>query len=89
MTSNGESFRVAVLQGDEKYRRFVKGTNNAVYEKLDMNGTPAGLGKTKQGNERERSGKCSFQPAATTSNRRADGESDCRSCSKRLEVCAQ
>jgi len=38
MTSNGESFRVAVLQGDEKYRRFVKGTNNAVYEKLDMDG---------------------------------------------------
>jgi hypothetical protein len=38
MTSDGRSFRVAVLQGDEKYRRFVKGTNNAVYEKLDMNG---------------------------------------------------
>jgi len=38
MTSNGESFRVAVLQGDEKYRRFVKGTNNATYEKLDMDG---------------------------------------------------
>src|SRR5215210_692896 len=39
MTSNGESFRVAVLQGEEKYRRFVKGTNNATYEKLDMDGT--------------------------------------------------
>jgi hypothetical protein len=39
MTSNGETFRVAVLQGDEKYRRFVKGTNSARYEKLDMNGT--------------------------------------------------
>ncbi len=38
MTSNGESFRVAVLQGEARYRRFVKGTNNAVYEKLDMNG---------------------------------------------------
>jgi hypothetical protein len=38
MTSDGESFRVAVLQGDEKYRRFVKGTNNAIYEKLDLNG---------------------------------------------------
>src|SRR5882762_9009577 len=35
MTSNGETFRVAVLQGDERYRRFVKGTNNAVYEKLN------------------------------------------------------
>ncbi|MDQ2922126.1 MAG: hypothetical protein M3R52_11020, partial [Acidobacteriota bacterium] len=38
MTSDGATFRVAVLLGDEKYRRFVKGTNNAVYEKLDMNG---------------------------------------------------
>ena len=42
MTSNGESFRVAVLQGDEKYRRFAKGTNSAVYEKMDMDGKPAG-----------------------------------------------
>jgi len=40
MTSNGESFRVAVLQGDEKYRRFVKGTNSAVYEKMDLDGKP-------------------------------------------------
>lgn len=38
MTSDGQSFRVAVLQGAEKYKRFVKGTNNAVYEKLDMDG---------------------------------------------------
>lgn len=45
MTSNGESFRVAVLQGEERYRRFVKGTNNAVYEKLEMNGTAAGSPK--------------------------------------------
>ena len=35
MTSDGEQFRVAVLKGDEKYKRFVKGTNNAVYEKLE------------------------------------------------------
>ena len=34
MTSDGEHFRVAVLQGDEKYRRFVMGTNNATYKKL-------------------------------------------------------
>jgi len=39
MTSDGEHFRVAVLQGDEKYRRFVKGTNDAVYQKLEVNGT--------------------------------------------------
>ena len=38
MTSDGAMFRVAVLQGDEKYRRFVKGTNSATYEKLDMDG---------------------------------------------------
>lgn len=38
MTSDGQSFRVAVLQGEEKYKRFVKGTNNAVYQKLEMNG---------------------------------------------------
>ena len=38
MTSDGQGFRVAVLQGEEKYKRFVKGTNNAVYEKLEMNG---------------------------------------------------
>jgi hypothetical protein len=37
MTSDGQQFRVAVLQGDEKYRRFVRGTNNAVYPKLAMN----------------------------------------------------
>ena len=36
MTSDGEHFRVAVLKGDEKYRRFVKGTNNAKYQKLEM-----------------------------------------------------
>jgi hypothetical protein len=38
MTSDGATFQVAVLQGDEKYRRFVKGTNSAAYEKLDMDG---------------------------------------------------
>lgn len=34
MTSDGEHFRVAVLRGDEKYKRFVKGTNSANYPKL-------------------------------------------------------
>jgi hypothetical protein len=48
MTSNGESFRVAVLQGDEKYRRFVKGTNNAVYEKLEMDGKPTDAEKPRK-----------------------------------------
>src|SRR5436190_19620978 len=38
MTSDGEHFRIAILQGDNKIRKFVKGTNNAVYAKLDMDG---------------------------------------------------
>src|SRR5437660_6414350 len=33
MTSDGEHFRVAIFRGDDKYRKFVKGTNNAVYPK--------------------------------------------------------
>ena len=41
MTSDGERFRVAVLQGDEKYRRFVRGTNSAQYPQLPMNGNGA------------------------------------------------
>ncbi len=48
MTSDGESFRVAVLQGDEKYRRFVKGSNNAIYEKLELNGDGSETGKKKK-----------------------------------------
>lgn len=48
MTSDGETFRVAVLEGDEKYRRFAKGTNNAAYEPLDVNGKPAGTDKNKK-----------------------------------------
>jgi hypothetical protein len=38
MTSDGDHFRIAVLKGDEKYRRFVIGTNNAFYPKLDVDG---------------------------------------------------
>lgn len=41
MTSDGETFRVAILQdgGSGKYKKFVKGTNNADYSKLqrDLN----------------------------------------------------
>jgi hypothetical protein len=48
MTSDGERFRVAVLQGDEKYRRFVKGTNNAIYEKLELNGDGSETVKNKK-----------------------------------------
>ena len=38
MTSDGEHFRVAVLKGDEKYKRFVKGSNNADYGEVKTNG---------------------------------------------------
>jgi len=50
MTSDGEHFRIAILRGDEKYHRFVRGTNNAVYPKLDPDGTPnPGANASKQG----------------------------------------
>jgi hypothetical protein len=42
MASDGQHFLVAVLKGDEKYRRFVRGTNNAVYPKLTMSGGETG-----------------------------------------------
>src|SRR5919112_3988301 len=35
MSSTGERFWAAVYQGSEQYRRFVTGTNAAVYEKVD------------------------------------------------------
>jgi hypothetical protein len=38
MTSDGERFRVAVLQGDEKWRRFLKGTNTAPYQRIENGG---------------------------------------------------
>ena len=41
MASDGEHFRVAVLRGDEKYKRFVIGTNSADYPKLVEAETPA------------------------------------------------
>ncbi|MBL8181767.1 MAG: hypothetical protein JNL64_09115, partial [Blastocatellia bacterium] len=39
MTSDGKSFRVAILQdgGSGKYKKFVKGTNSADYTKLQKN----------------------------------------------------
>jgi hypothetical protein len=48
MTSNGSTFRVAVLEGEEKYRRFVKGTNSATYEPLDIDGTQPNSEKQKK-----------------------------------------
>ncbi|HEY0406536.1 MAG TPA: hypothetical protein VGC89_12470 [Pyrinomonadaceae bacterium] len=45
MTSDGERFRVAVLQGDEKFRRFVSGTNSAPYKQLSMDDAAAAANK--------------------------------------------
>jgi hypothetical protein len=53
MASDGEHFAVAVLQGDEKYKRFVKGTNNAVYPRLDNNNKTSPSKKSKQKTEKE------------------------------------
>jgi hypothetical protein len=53
MTSDGEHFRVAVLQGDEKYKRFVRGTNSADYPKLEMDEPIVG-DKKKKGKNGER-----------------------------------
>ena len=50
MTSDGEHFRIAILKGDEKYRRFVSGTNATTYGKLDGNGEDAST-KGKPNNE--------------------------------------
>ena len=38
MSSTGERFWAAVYQGDDKYRRFVTGSNAAQYERLEANG---------------------------------------------------
>lgn len=51
MSSDGEQFRVAVLQGDDKYKRFVKGTNSAVYPKLPAEPTTTGTAKEKSEKE--------------------------------------
>ena len=45
MTSDGKNFRVAILQdgGSGKYKKFVKGTNNADYSKLSKDLTSSNL----------------------------------------------
>ena len=53
MASDGQHFSVAILRGDEKYKRFVKGTNSAVYPKLDDDGSQGSQTKTKQRGEKE------------------------------------
>jgi hypothetical protein len=53
MTSDGETFRVAILQdgGSGKYKKFVKGTNKADYSKLQKTLTVTDLGNGKVAKE--------------------------------------
>jgi len=53
MSSDGEHFRVAVLKGDEKYKRFVKGTNSAVYAKLDTDANHSTTDNAQQKTEKQ------------------------------------
>src|SRR5690349_21936571 len=53
MASDGEHFSVAVLKGDEKYRRFVKGTNSADYGKLAMKENHGSSQNEKQKTEKQ------------------------------------
>ena len=53
MTSDGEHFRVAVLQGDDKYKRFVRGTNSADYGKFDADADGAPQQTDKQKTEKK------------------------------------
>jgi hypothetical protein len=53
MASDGEHFGVAVLKGDDKYKRFVKGTNSADYGKLDADADGAPQQTDKQKTEKE------------------------------------
>src|SRR5688572_31419534 len=53
MTSDGEQFRVAVLKGDDRYKRFLKGTNSAIYKKLDPDPAPTPAAKNQKKSEKE------------------------------------
>jgi hypothetical protein len=53
MASDGQHFSVAILRGDEKYKRFVKGTNNSIYPKLDEDVAPGSSTNGKQRGEKE------------------------------------
>ena len=53
MASDGEHFSVAVLKGDERYKRFVKGTNSAVYPRLDAEANHTKSQSDKQKQEKE------------------------------------
>jgi hypothetical protein len=66
MASDGEHFAVAVLKGDEKYRRFVKGTNNAEYAKLSANGEAKKSTSNQQGEKETVSALSNLRPQHLT-----------------------
>jgi hypothetical protein len=70
MTSDGEHFRVAVLKGNEKYKRFLKGTNSAVYPKLDNEAAGVADGKGEGNSQR------AFEPSSATSDGRVHDSSN-------------
>ncbi|MET0648552.1 MAG: hypothetical protein ABW208_18225 [Pyrinomonadaceae bacterium] len=53
MSSTGERFWAAVYMGDDKYKRFVTGSNAAQYERLEANGASAQLDCNLSGKRRE------------------------------------
>lgn len=66
MTSDGEHFRVAVLKGDEKYRRFVKGTNSAKYQTFEMGDGATAKDKEKINEQRAVSALSNLRPQHLT-----------------------
>jgi hypothetical protein len=57
---------VAVLQGDEKYRRFVKGTNSAVYPRLNHTEDSSSSSKQKKGEKETVSALSNLRPQHLT-----------------------
>ena len=53
MASDGEHFSVAILKGNDKYRRFLKGTNSATYPRLPTNGSSDDNKSDEQKKEKE------------------------------------
>ena len=66
MTSDGEQFRVAVLKGDDKYKRFIKGTNSAVYKKLEEPPKPVARKNQKKGEKETVSALSNLRPQHLT-----------------------
>lgn len=66
MTSDGEHFRAAILQGDERYRRFVKGTNSANYGELKANGSTQKQNKGKMSEGEAMSAMSNLRPQHLT-----------------------